>query len=160
MNRRLAAAALLALSLAGCAGNADGQGPTARATALIPVSVESANGRHVFQVEVARTAEQQQRGLMFRTELADDRGMLFPLGVARPASFWMRNVPIPLDIIFIRADGTIARIADAVPFSEQLIDSGEPVTAVLEIRNGRADELGIAPGDRVSWRDDAEAQEQ
>lgn len=156
MNWRLAAAAAFGLVLAGCAGKADGQARTAQAAALIPVSVESANGRHVFNVEVARTAEQQQRGLMFRTELADDAGMLFPLGVARSASFWMRNVPIPLDIIFIREDGTIARIADAVPFSEQLVESGEPVTAVLEIRNGRADELGIVPGDRVTWRDDGD----
>ena len=121
--------------------------------ALEPVTVTTARGVVRFEVEVARTPEQQARGLMFRTGLADDRGMIFPFDTVRPASFWMRNVPIPLDIIFIRKDGTIARIAEAVPFSEELVLSGEPVALVLEIRGGLAAELGIAEGDRVGWRD-------
>jgi hypothetical protein len=73
-------------------------------------------------------------------------------GAPRAASFWMKNTPTPLDIVFIRADGTIARIAEnTIPFSETQVPSGEPVAAVLELVGGRAAELGIAEGDRVTW---------
>jgi uncharacterized protein len=119
--------------------------------------VEGARGRHVFRVEVARTAAEQARGLMFRTDIPADGGMLFAPyppegGGPRAAAFWMKNTPSPLDILYIRADGTIARIAEnTVPFSETPIPSGEPVAAVLEINGGRAAELGIAEGDRVRW---------
>jgi uncharacterized membrane protein (UPF0127 family) len=89
---------------------------------------------------------------MFRSALAADEGMIFPFPQPRMASFWMRNTLIPLDMIFIRADGTIARIAaETVPHSEEGVGSGEPVAAVLEIRGGRAAELGIGEGDRVVW---------
>ena len=94
---------------------------------------------------------------MFRTDLRPNGGMLFAPyppdgGPPREASFWMRNTPSPLDIVFIRADGTIARIAEnTVPFSEAPVPSGEPVAAVLEIPGGRTAELGIAEGDRVNW---------
>lgn len=94
---------------------------------------------------------------MYRTDLTPESAMLFfpyPAegGPPREASFWMKNTPTPLDIIFIRADGTIATIAEnTVPFSEAPVTSGEPVAAVLEILGGRASELGIAEGDRVSW---------
>ena len=77
---------------------------------------------------------------------------LFPGGPAVPASFWMRNTPTSLDILFIRPDRTIARVAArATPYSEEPIPSGEPVSAVLEINGGRAAELGISVGDKVSW---------
>jgi uncharacterized protein len=95
---------------------------------------------------------------MFRTDIARDGGMLFAPyppegGAPREASFWMKNTPTPLDIVFIRPDGTIATIAEnTVPFSEAPVRSGEPVSAVLEILGGRAAELGIAPGDRVTWQ--------
>ena len=90
---------------------------------------------------------------MNRPALAPDRGMLFPYDSPQLASFWMKNTLIPLDLIFIRADGTIARVAEnAVPMSLEPIPSLEPVMAVLEIRGGRAAELGIGPGDRVSWQ--------
>jgi uncharacterized membrane protein (UPF0127 family) len=98
---------------------------------------------------------------MYRTDLKPDRGMLFapyPAGGGGPreANFWMKNTPSPLDIVYIRADKTIARIAEnTVPFSEAPIPSGEPVAAVLEIMGGRAGELGIAEGDRVEWTDKA-----
>jgi uncharacterized protein len=94
---------------------------------------------------------------MFRTDLKPDDGMLFwpyPAGggPAQEANFWMRNTPTALDIIFIRADGTIARIAeDTVPFSEEPVSSGEPVSAVLELVGGRTQALGIEEGDRVTW---------
>nr|WP_279614826.1 DUF192 domain-containing protein [Sphingomicrobium astaxanthinifaciens] len=99
---------------------------------------------------MAETPEAQRQGLMYRDSLAPDRGMLFVYDTPATQSFWMRNTYIPLDIIFVRADGTIARIAEnTVPLSETPIGSLEPVTMVLEIAGGRAAELGIAPGDRV-----------
>jgi uncharacterized membrane protein (UPF0127 family) len=119
---------------------------------LVPLEIVAASGRHHFTVEAARTSDQQGQGLMFRTALAADEGMIFPFPQPRMASFWMRNTLIPLDMIFVRADGTIARIAaNTVPHSEESVSSGEPVAAVLEIKGGRAAELGIVEGDRVSW---------
>lgn len=118
----------------------------------VPLTISSATGVHRFTVEVARTPEQQRMGMMFRTSVEPDRGMLFPFDEPRDAAFWMKNTLIPLDLIFIRADGTIARISTAVPHSEVSVPSGEPVVAVLEIAGGRAAELGIRPGDRVEWK--------
>lgn len=78
--------------------------------------------------------------------------MIFPFDRPRPASFWMKNTMIPLDMLFIRADGTIARVAaNTVPYSLDSVEVGEPVVAVLEIGGGRSAQLGIAEGDRVSW---------
>ena len=154
---RLALMAIgLALASAGCrdAGSANSQ-TAARAT--VPVTITTANGKQDFKVEVARTAPEQERGLMYRTDIAKDGGMIFAPyppdgGPAREASFWMKNTPTSLDIIYIRADGTIAAIAEnTVPFSETPIPSGEPVAAVLEILGGRSAELGIGEGDKVSW---------
>ncbi|MES3083955.1 DUF192 domain-containing protein [Sphingomonas faeni] len=127
------------------------------AVATLPLTIKSANGTHAFKVESAKTEAEQARGLMFRTDLKPDGGMLFwpyPAKGGEPvvANFWMKNTPSPLDILYIRADGTIARIAEnTVPFSEQPIPSGEPVGAVLELMGGRASELGIAEGDLVTW---------
>lgn len=91
---------------------------------------------------------------MFRTSLPPNGGMLFPLNPPREASFWMKNTVIPLDMIFIRQDGTIARIAaETVPYSLEFESSGEPVAAVLELAGGRAAALGIAEDDKVSWND-------
>ncbi|MFM7027102.1 MAG: DUF192 domain-containing protein [Chakrabartia sp.] len=131
--------------------------PTAFSAAgmrLAPLSITTAAGQtHKFQVEVAATDAQQERGLMFRPTLAPDAGMIFPMKPARFATFWMKNTLIPLDMVFIRADGRIARIAaQTVPYSLMPVDSGEPVAAVLELAGGRAAELGIAPGDRVRWQ--------
>ncbi|CAA9511403.1 MAG: FIG007785: exported protein [uncultured Sphingomonas sp.] len=119
----------------------------------VPLTIASANGRtHRFTVEVARTPEEQATGLMNRQALAPDRGMIFPYVPPRDASFWMKNTLIPLDIIFVRSDGTIARIEpQTVPLSLEPVPSLEPVGAVLEIPGGRAAELGIQPGDRVKW---------
>lgn len=89
--------------------------------------------------------------MMFRTSLAPDRGMIFPYDPPQQVAFWMRNTLIPLDLVFIRQDGTIARIETGVPHDENLLVSGEPVVAVLEIAGGRAAQLGIMPGDRVDW---------
>jgi uncharacterized protein len=106
---------------------------------------------HVFSVELAVTPEEQAKGLMFRRELPDGQGMLFDFQREQPASFWMKNTYISLDIIFIRGDGRIHRIAEnTVPLSEALVHSGAPVRAVLEVVAGTSRKLRIAPGDRVA----------
>ncbi len=117
-----------------------------------PVTIRSGQREHRFTAEIASSPQEQAQGLMHRQSLAPDRGMLFPYEAPQPASFWMKNTLIPLDIIFIRADGTIARLAaQTVPLSLEIVPSLEPVSAVLEIAGGRAAELGIKEGDRVSW---------
>lgn len=158
MPTRMTAATALALILLGCSGEPPSAAEiaTARETrpALdqIPLQVRTGAGTHRFTVEVARTPAEQARGLMFRESLAPDAGMLFPFPSPRPASFWMKNTLIPLDMIFVRTDGTIARIAvNTTPLSLAPVGVGEPVAAVLEIAGGRSVELGIEEGDRVSW---------
>ncbi len=124
---------------------------SARAAELQTLEIASKTGVHPFQVELAVTPEETARGLMFRKELPEGRGMLFDFKTDRPVSFWMKDTPLPLDIIFIRGDGRILRIAENTePFSERLIPSGGPVRGVLEVIAGTARKLGIAPGDRVA----------
>ncbi len=119
-----------------------------------PVTIKTVSGERRFRVEIARSFEEQQRGMMFRQNLAADRGMIFPLKPLREASFWMKNTLIPLDMIFIRQDGTIARIApETVPHALEPVSSGEPVAAVLEIAGGEAAKQGISEGDLVTWSD-------
>ena len=158
MPTRMTAAAAFALILLGCRGEPPSAAEIAAAREArpglerIPLRIRSDTGTHDFTVEVARTPEEQARGLMFRESLAPDAGMLFPFPRPRPASFWMKNTLIPLDMIFIRADGTIARIAvNTTPHSLAPVGVGEPVAAVLEIAGGRSVELGIGEGDRVAW---------
>ncbi|MDQ0393073.1 DUF192 domain-containing protein [Labrys monachus] len=117
-----------------------------------PLSITTQSGKHDFQVEVMRTDEEQQRGMMFRRSLADDKGMLFPFKDVQVATFWMENTYVSLDMIFIRADGTVQRIEKrAEPLSTRTISSGAPVLAVLEVVAGSADRLGVKPGDKVSY---------
>jgi uncharacterized membrane protein (UPF0127 family) len=119
---------------------------------LVPLEIRSGSRTHRFTVEVARTSQQQAQGLMFRESLGANEGMIFPFASPQRASFWMRNTLIPLDMLFVRQDGTIESIAaNTVPHDETPVRSGEPVAAVLELRGGRAAELGISAGDRVSW---------
>ena len=160
MRSRFLVAAAAALALSGCTGGNAAQSASNEAAEakMMPVTITSATtGPHTFDVEVAKTAAEQERGLMFRTDIPQDGGMIFwpyPAGGGAPreASFWMKNTPSPLDIIYIRPDHTIARIAEnATPYSTAPIMSGEPVSAVLELRGGRTAELGIAENDRVSW---------
>lgn len=144
--------------LPACQGSEAGNAAAAQVGNQATVTIASAGQNHVFKVEVARTQAEQARGLMFRTDIPQDGGMLFapyPADGGPPleASFWMRDTPSPLDIIFISADGTIAHIAEnTVPFSDGEVKSGEPVAAVLEINGGRSAELGISAGDKVSWK--------
>ena len=120
---------------------------------VIPLTVTTSSGqRHEFRVEVAATGAEQQRGLMFRTAMGADEGMIFPLERVRMASFWMHNTVIPLDIIFIGPDNKVINIsANAVPYSEDSRPSTAPAAAVLELNGGRAAELGIGPGATVEW---------
>lgn len=115
------------------------------------LEITSDSRRHVFQVEVMRTAEEKARGLMFRQFLPEDRGMLFDFGQEQGVSMWMRNTYIPLDMLFIRTNGTIHHIhARAQPLDETAISSNGNVRFVLEINGGIAAKLGLKPGDRVS----------
>ena len=117
------------------------------------VTIETNRGPAHFRVEVAETEEQQARGLMFRQSIADNRGMLFPFEQPHFAVFWMRNTATSLDIIFIGTNGRIINVAErATPYSEAPIEAEGLTGAVLEIRGGRAEELGIRPGDVVRHR--------
>lgn len=122
----------------------------ARAQSFEPLTVVTRTGSHPFQVEVARDDADRAQGLMFRRSLAPDRGMLFDFARVEPVSMWMQNTYLSLDMLFIRPNGTVARIAtDTEPLSQRVIASGEPVLAVLEVVAGTARRLGIRPGDRV-----------
>jgi uncharacterized membrane protein (UPF0127 family) len=115
--------------------------------------IETSNGPAQFTVEVAGDPGRQSRGLMFRESLADNHGMLFDFPRPEPVEFWMRNTLISLDIIFIGEGGHILNIAErTTPRSDDPVPSVGPVRGVLEIRGGRAEELGVRPGDRVRHR--------
>jgi uncharacterized protein len=114
------------------------------------IEIASKSGVHVFSVELAVTDEERERGLMFRKHLPEGQGMLFDFKREQEVSMWMENTYIPLDMIFIRRDGRIWRIAENTePLSRAIISSDGPVLAVLEVIGGTAKKLGIAPGDRV-----------
>lgn len=165
---------LFSLSLAAC--SADGAAPTKNVLNTTECSAGSPLGKseaglnvtalcidkkngdtitstHSFAVEIAATEAQQARGLMFRTELADDKGMIFPYQSPQILSFWMKNTVISLDIIFINEDGSIANIAkNTEPYSLDSVSSINPTVAVLELRAGLTEELGIKAGDIIRWQ--------
>lgn len=115
-----------------------------------PLTIVSANGRHPFDVEVMRTEAQRSRGLMYRRTMAANHGMLFNFDAPQPVTMWMKNTYLSLDMVFIRSDGTIARVAaETEPLSTKIIPSNEPVLAVLELVGGTAGKLGIRAGDRI-----------
>ena len=157
----LLAATLLAL--VSCSPQSPGaaQSATSAAVAVHPVSglpvvaltVTHASKRHSFRVEVARSDDEQERGLMFRTAMGADEGMIFPYSPPRRVAFWMHNTVIPLDIVFVGADRRIINVAaNAVPYSDAPLASAGPVSNVLEINGGLAAKLGIGPGDAVDWQ--------
>lgn len=142
----LALAAAMALGQAGCA-------TAAAPPKLEPLEVVTPQGRTKFMVEVVDNDATREKGLMFRKSLAADRGMLFDFKKPREVYFWMRNTLIPLDIIYIKADGRVLSIArNARPHDETPLPSGGPILGVLEISGGRAAEIGVLPGDRVIHR--------
>jgi hypothetical protein len=117
------------------------------------LDIATARGVYHFKVEIADTDATRERGLMFRKSLAPDHGMLFDFKAEQPVAFWMENTLIPLDMLFITADGRVFSIArNAVPMDKAPIPSGGPVLGVLEIAGGRAAQIGVAPGDRVRNR--------
>lgn len=137
-----------------------GQESTARAQHpvsglnVVTLTVRNGQRNHSFRVEVAQTAQQQARGLMYREAMGADEGMLFPRNPPSPAAFWMKNTVLPLDIIFIGPDGRISNIvANAQPYSLDPRQSVGVAAAVLELNGGRAAELDISAGDRVEWEE-------
>lgn len=138
------AASLLAAALFLAAG------PLAHAAGLEKLTVRTGQGPQTFEVEVMRNDAERAKGLMFRRNLPADRGMLFDFARDEVVTMWMQNTYIPLDMLFIRKDGSIASIAqNTEPLSTRTISSGEPVRAVLEVNAGTAAKLGIKPGDRI-----------
>ena len=131
------------------------EGETAAAgesrVALSALTVKTAKGdAHSFRVEIAETLVDLQRGLMFRKSMEADRGMIFLFSRPVAVEMWMKNTYIPLDVLFIREDGSIAGIhANAQPLDETPFTAPEPVAAALEINGGLAEKMGIAVGDRV-----------
>jgi uncharacterized protein len=142
---RLWIAAVVAL----CASS----GFSAQAANFETLEIATKSGVQVFSVEIATTEEEKTTGLMNRKELADGKGMLFDFSPEQQVSMWMKNTYIPLDMIFIRPDGRILRIAENTePLSTKIIASGGLVKGVLEVIGGTAKKYGIAPGDRVAHR--------
>jgi uncharacterized membrane protein (UPF0127 family) len=123
----------------------------ARAATFQTLEIATKSGVQVFSVEIATTEEEKTTGLMYRKQLADGKGMLFDFSPEQEVSMWMKNTYIPLDMIFIRADGRILRIAENTePLSTRIIPSGGLAKGVLEVIAGTAQKYGIAPGDRVA----------
>jgi uncharacterized membrane protein (UPF0127 family) len=114
------------------------------------LEIRTAKASHGFSIEIVDTEEKRAEGLMFRTEMAPDHGMLFDFRREQPVAFWMKNTYLPLDMIFVKADGRILSIAEnTTPMSEALVPSSGPVRFVFEVKAGTSKRLGIAPGDRL-----------
>ena len=120
------------------------------AQTLESLTIVTKGGPQRFDVEVARNDADRAQGLMFRRTMAPDRGMLFDFAQIEPVSMWMKNTYLSLDMVFIKSDGTVARVAENTePLSTRIIPSGGPILAVLELNAGTAKRLGIKPGDRI-----------
>jgi uncharacterized membrane protein (UPF0127 family) len=142
--RALLTLVFIGLALGQAAAQNAASGPTE------PLSIVGRDGRHIFAVEVMRNDADRARGLMYRRAMAPDHGMLFDFQASAPVAMWMKNTYLPLDMLFIRADGSIAKIAaDTEPLSTKVIPSNEPVLSVLELNAGTAARLKLHAGDRV-----------
>lgn len=129
-----------------------GQGLAEDAAEGVPLTISLGGSTYRFTVEIADDPAERSRGLMFRERLDPSAGMLFIYPDERPRTFWMKNTPLPLDIIFIAADGHVVHVAaDAMPYDETIIESIAPAKAALEIQGGLAAQLGIGPGAMVTW---------
>ncbi|MEL6686738.1 MAG: DUF192 domain-containing protein [Pseudomonadota bacterium] len=116
----------------------------------VPLTIVAENGTHSFLVEEAKTLDQQARGMMWREEMGDDEGMIFEFAEPKVATIWMKNTAIPLDILFVRSNGKILKIEHmAQPYSLRSASSEAVIAGVVELKGGRALELGIKPGDTV-----------
>ena len=114
-----------------------------------PLVISTSGGERSFTIEIADTGERRSRGLMFRREMAADHGMLFVFERTGRLGFWMKNTPLPLDLLFISETGEVRAILPGEPFSTAQIDPGEPARFVLELNAGTSAANGIAPGDKV-----------
>jgi uncharacterized membrane protein (UPF0127 family) len=114
-----------------------------------PLVAETSEGDRRLTIEVADEEHERSAGLMFRQTMADDHGMLFVFDQTRPAGFWMKNTPMPLDLVFIGEDGRVRSIEKGEPFSEASISPGVPVRFVLEVKRGIAQAIGLEEGDRI-----------
>ena len=117
--------------------------------ARVPVAFVTAKGRFTYSLEVAATPAQQQCGLMFRKKMARGVGMDFPMGAARPLSFWMENTVLPLDLIFVGANGRVVSVGQGKPYARDLIHSAAPAARVIELNAGEADRMHLRVGDRA-----------
>jgi uncharacterized membrane protein (UPF0127 family) len=114
------------------------------------LTIDTASGKQHFAIEEAKTSQQMMQGLMYRRSMPADVGMLFEYDHPQPVSFWMKNTLIPLDMLFIGADGTVLDIHErAVPLSLDAISTDKPILGVLELNGGTVSRLGIKRGDRV-----------
>ncbi len=151
LGRRALLSLVLALGLGAPAMAACSQKPQSLRTE--PLAIVTPHGLAHLTVEIADTNESREIGLMCRTHMAPDRGMLFDFKQPQPVAFWMKNTLIPLDMVFIGEDGRIVSIArNAIPMDETPIPSAGPILGVLEIAGGRADQLRLQPGERVRER--------
>lgn len=153
--RRLCVAAAIAAMLVVPACSAGTSAPDTAGGPLIvwqttTLTVVTAKGPQTFKVEIADDDARRERGLMYRTSMASDAGMIFDYGAERNVAMWMKNTILSLDMVFIKSDGSVFSIArSAVPYSEEIIRSGGPVQAVLELNAGAADRIGLKSGDIV-----------
>lgn len=114
-----------------------------------PTTLVTASGRHRYSLEIAASPEEQSCGMMYRKSMKPMTGMVFPFSQPRPATFWMENTDLPLDLIFVAPDNRVLSIASGKPYSRDLIDSNGVTAAVIELRAGEAKRIGLKPGDRV-----------
>jgi uncharacterized membrane protein (UPF0127 family) len=158
--------ALAALALTGCDASPSPQNasadeaPATSVLSTVPLRVKTGGTTHSLRVEVAISEAEQERGLMHRTALPPGNGMLFPFSLPRTASFWMKDTPLPLDLIFVRPDGTVAAVLHGKPDDLHPLSAGEPVSAVVEMAAGEAGRLGIGTDSRVEWGDCREGRQQ
>jgi uncharacterized membrane protein (UPF0127 family) len=118
----------------------------------VPLTIEAGGSTYRFTVEIADDPAERSQGLMFREHLDENAGMLFLYPDERPRTFWMKNTPLPLDIIFIDRNGLVVHVAaEARPFDLTTIESVAPAQSALEVRGGLAAQLGIGPGAKVTW---------
>ncbi|HEX7821412.1 MAG TPA: DUF192 domain-containing protein [Sphingobium sp.] len=154
----------LTLVLDGCKASPPSQDTTNSARpavlSIAPLRVTTARGIKALTMEVAISPEEQERGLMHRTSLRPGHGMLFPFTLPQTASFWMKDTLIPLDLLFVRPNGSIAAILHGQPKDLHPLSAGEPVSAVVEIGGGEAQRLGIVAEDRLEWGDCREGRQQ
>jgi hypothetical protein len=114
-----------------------------------PLVAVTGSGEHSFSIEIADTSDEREAGLMFRKDMADDHGMLFVFDKPGEVAFWMKNTPMPLDLVFIGPDGRINAIRRGEPESEAIIAPGQIVSFVLELKAGAAAKDDLKDGDQL-----------